>query len=260
MPELPESDAARLVIDRECLNRTITAVEPGDDVTYIELPGDNARQRLVGRQFTQTDRHGKYIFAGSKTGPWLMVHLGMTGKLIAFDAPADPPDYTKLLITFEGERRLAFRCPRKLGRAAVVDSPDAFIAEGGYGPDALEISREAFVETIGSSRGALKSALMSQSKIAGIGNLWSDEIGFHLGLDPETKGSDLDEETLDTMFDTMRRILKAVLDTEATYSKLPDDWLIRHRKNGASCPRCNGEIAKKKVGGRSAYYCRSHQG
>ena len=259
MPELPESDAARLVIERECLNRTIEKAELGSDTSYIDLPGDNERGRLVGRQFTQTHRHGKYIFAGSKTGPWMVVHLGMTGKLVAYDAPDDPPEYTKFLLTFEGDRRLAFRCPRKLGRVAVVDDPDQFMEEEGYGPDALEISRKAFIETIGGTNGAIKSALMSQKKLAGIGNLWSDEIDYRMGLNPETKANSLSELCLKDMHGAMRDILGAVLDTEATYSKLPDDWLIHRRKDGADCGRCDGTIRKAKVGGRSAYYCDEHQ-
>ena len=259
MPELPESDAMRLVIERHCLNRTIEAVELGSDTGYIDLPGDNARARLVGRQFTQTDRHGKFIFAGSRPGPWMVVHLGMTGKLVAFDAPDDPPDYTKFLIAFEGDRRLAFVCPRKLGRVEIADDPESFVSNGGYGPDALKISKETFADRIGASRGAIKSALMDQRKIAGIGNLWSDEIGFRVGLAPERRASDLTRDCLDTMHAAMHDILQTVLDTEATYSQLPEDWLIGSRKEGAPCPRCDGTITRSKVGGRSAYYCSAHQ-
>ncbi|MEW4449257.1 DNA-formamidopyrimidine glycosylase family protein [Qipengyuania sp. JC766] len=259
MPELPESDAMRLVIERECLHRTIETVELGDDTEYIDLPGANARQRLVGRQFTETGRHGKFIFAGSKTGPWMAVHLGMTGSLIAFDHPDDPPDYTKFLIRFEGDRRLAFRCPRKLGRVEIFDDPDAFVAEGGYGPDALSIDRATFREVVGSTNGAIKSALMSQKKVAGIGNLWSDEIDYRMGLDPERTASALSDDCLDRMYDAMGDVLCAIMETEATYSKLPEDWLVRNRKAGKTCPECGGTIAKKTVGGRTAYWCPDHQ-
>ena len=76
MPELPEAEANRRRIEDQCLNRTIDDAVLGDNVSYIELPGDNERGRLVGRQFTQTHRHGKLIFAGSQSGPWICVHLG----------------------------------------------------------------------------------------------------------------------------------------------------------------------------------------
>ena len=260
MPELPENEAQRMMLERECLNRTIARVELGDDVTYIELPGDNQRARLIGRQFTETRRHGKNIFAGSKTGPWMTVHLGMTGKLIAFDAPDEPPDHTKLLIAFEGDRRLAFRCPRKLGHVRVIDDPATYIEEEGLGPDALSITRDEFVAVFGKTRSAIKSALMKQDKMAGVGNLWSDETLFQTGLDPEARCNELPERTLGEVHRAMQQILRAVVDTEATYRKLPEDWLIRHRKNGAKCRRCGGTIASRKVGGRTAYFCDRHQG
>ncbi|MDG6079694.1 DNA-formamidopyrimidine glycosylase [Erythrobacter litoralis] len=261
MPELPENEAQRLTLERECLNRTIEKAELGDDVSYIELPGSNELGRLKGRQFTETWRHGKNVFAGSKSGPWITVHLGMTGWLIPFDAPDDTPDHTKLLITFEGDRRLAFRCPRKLGHVRVIDDPGAYIGEQGFGPDALDIAKDAFCKVVGSTRGAIKSALMSQDKLAGIGNLWSDEILFRIGVGPERRANELSDDELEDTFDTMRELLKKGVDVEADYAKLPDTWLIRKRDEGGGCPRrgCGGTIRRTKVGGRSAYHCDTHQ-
>ncbi|MXO85142.1 DNA-formamidopyrimidine glycosylase [Altererythrobacter aurantiacus] len=259
MPELPENEAQRRLLERECLNRTIESVELGDDTSYIELPGDNERKRLVGRQFTETRRHGKNVFAGSKTGPWMTVHLGMTGQLIPFDEPADPPDYTKLLIRFEGNRALAFRCPRKLGHVRVIDDPDEYIAKEGLGPDALAIDRDTFLETFGKTKSAIKAALMSQEKLAGIGNLWSDEILFETGLNPQCRANELSKDTLGELYDAMQSILETVVSKDADYEKLPDDWLVRGRDEGSDCPRCDGTIVTAKVGGRTAYFCDKHQ-
>ncbi len=259
MPELPEAEANRRRIEDQCLNRTIEDAALGDNVTYIELPGDNERGRLVGRQFTETHRHGKLIFAGSQSGPWICVHLGMTGKLLPFDTPDDPPDHTKFLIRFEGDRRLAFRCPRKLGWVRIIDSPDEEIERIGFGPDALEISEEKFAEVIGGTKGTIKGALMAQKKLAGIGNLWSDEILFQTGVHPEIAASDLGEGQLSKMFATMRDVLTGVCKTGADYSQLPRTWLIADRKKGADCPCCDGTIVKSKVAGRSAFHCDSHQ-
>ncbi|MGB3796928.1 MAG: DNA-formamidopyrimidine glycosylase family protein, partial [Alteraurantiacibacter sp.] len=213
MPELPEAEANRRRIEDQCLNRTIEDASPGNDVTYIELPGDNERRRLVGRQFTETHRHGKLIFAGSKTGPWICVHLGMTGSLIPFDEDdEEQPDATKFLIRFQGQRALAYRCPRKLGWLRVVDSPEAEIERIGFGPDAMAIGENEFVEIIGGTNGAVKSALIEQKKIAGIGNLWSDEILFEIGILPDRKANDLDEATLRKMHGVMQNTLAAVMD------------------------------------------------
>lgn len=259
MPELPENEVQRRLVAKECLNRTIEAVELGDDVTYITLPGDNERARLVGRQFTETRRHGKNIFLGSKTGPWMAVHLGMTGRLMPFDAPADPPDKTKLLIRFEGDRRLAFRCPRKLGKVRIIDDPDVFITEQDLGPDALAITKAQFADAVGGSRSAIKSALLDQGKLAGVGNLWSDEVLFQVGLHPTRISENLGGKCLEDIRKRLQAILRAVVDTDATYSQLPEVWLIRHRKKGATCRRCGGTIDNAKVGGRTAYFCTSHQ-
>lgn len=260
MPELPEADASRRAVEAECLNRIIEDAVLGPDTEHMDLPGANERARLAGHQFTQARRHGKLIFAGSKTGPWIAVHLGMTGRLIPFDAPEDPPDYAKFVIRFEGDRRLAFRNTRKFGWLRVIDDPDVFIEEAeGYGPDALDISRNDFADKIGSTRGAVKSALIAQKKLAGIGNLWSDEILFQTGIHPDTRANSLDEDQLGEVYETMRRVLNGVCDVNAHYSELPGDWLIADRNEGAECPRCGGTIARKTVGGRSAYFCGDHQ-
>lgn len=259
MPELPEAQANRMRVEEHCLHRTIVAAGPGANVTYIELPGDNERQRLVGKQFTQTRRHGKMIFAGSKAGPWVGVHLGMTGKLIPFDEGDEPPPDPKFVITFEGDRRLAFLDKRKLGWFKVLDDPDAFIAAEGYGPDALALSQEEFARIVGGTRGAVKATLMDQHKLAGIGNLWSDEICFQTGILPTHGGADLPEGTLNEMFRAMRTALGQIIADKLDYGKLPADWLVHHRQKGADCPRCGGTIEARTVAGRTAYFCARHQ-
>ncbi len=189
MPELPEAEANRLRIERSCLHRTIEAADLGEDTSYIELPGDNERKRLAGHQFTATQRHGKLVFAGSASGPWIAVHLGMSGKLLPFDAGEEPPDHTKFVIRFEGKRRLAFRCPRKLGWLRVVDNPQAELDRLGFGPDALAMDRDRFCTVVGGTNGTVKGALLDQHKLAGVGNLWSDEILYRTGIAPQHKAS-----------------------------------------------------------------------
>lgn len=260
MPELPEAEANRRRIEASCLNRTIEAVRLGNDTDHVDLPDAQARARLEGRQFTEARRHGKAIFAGSKSGPWIAVSLGMTGSLRPFDAADVRPDHARLVVEFEGDRRLAFRCPRKLGWVEVVDDPADYIAARDLGPDAMEIDVDTFANRVGGSRGAIKSALMNQKKLAGIGNLWSDETLFRTGIRPDRIASDLPRGRIDALFEEMRRVLAAVSETDMDYSRLPDAWLIAHRDAGAQCRHCGkGRIEKAKVGGRSAYYCPAHQ-
>ena len=259
MPELPEAEANRRHIEAEALNRTIRDVELGE-VAHLDVPGPNALARLKGHRFTEARRHGKAVFAGSASGPWIAVHLGMTGRLVAYDEGGEPEN-PKVIFVFEGDRRLAFLNTRKLGSLEIVDDPEAHIAEKGLGPDALRIGAEDFAGRVGGGRGAIKSALMNQKKIAGIGNIWSDEILFHSDIAPMVKGSDLSDDRIGKLFDQTGALLSRGVEVNADYGKLPEDWLLHHREDGAGCPRsgCSGTIRKKTVGGRAAHYCDTHQ-
>ena len=222
MPELPEAEAARQRIEDGALNRTITDIRLGE-VSHMDMPSKADRVRLIGTQFTRTRRHGKYIFAGSKDGPWLHIHLGMAGSIRVLEAGEADADYIRFTVVFEGDHRLHFRDPRKFGHVQLIDDVDQFIADKGLGPDALTIGDNAFAQNVGSTRGAVKSALLSQKKLAGIGNLWADETLYRTGIDPEARACDLSSDRVADMHKASRDILQAVIDTGAVYSKLPDD-------------------------------------
>ncbi|WP_211642826.1 DNA-formamidopyrimidine glycosylase family protein [Loktanella sp. SALINAS62] len=258
MPELPEADAARRRIADDCLHRTIAGFTLGE-VAHVTLPTEAERARFVGTQLTRTHRHGKYIFAGSVDGPWLHIHLGMAGSLRTWDAQDAAPDYARLTIEFEGDRRLTFRDPRKFGAVHLVEDVENFIAEKGLGPDAMQIGGNAFADMIGRTRGAVKPALLDQAKIAGVGNLWSDEALYRTGIAPEAKGSDLEPARIAALHRAVQDIMGRVMAENADYARLPDDWLIHNRTAGAACTRCDGIITHKKVGGRTAYHCPTHQ-
>ena len=258
MPELPECEAARKRIADGALNRTIEGFELGE-VSHVELPTKAERDRFIGTQFSRTRRHGKYIFVGSKDGPWLHIHLGMSGSVRVMETADPPADFVRFTVKFEGGTCLHFRDPRKFGKITVLDDVDDFIADKGLGPDALQIGDNAFADAIGNTRGAVKSALLSQKKLAGVGNLWADETLYQTGIDPETKANDLDHSQVLDMHKAMQNILRAVVDTDATYSELPEDWLIHRREEGDACSRCDGKISKKTVGGRTSYFCPEHQ-
>ena len=259
MPELPEAEANRLRAEEGALNRTIERITL-HDTKPMDMPSVAERKRLKGTRFTETRRHGKYIFIGSKSGPWLAVHLGMTGSLRPFDKADGPPDHAKLVIEFQGGSGLAFRCPRKFGWVRMAEDPDGFIVERGIGPDALEIGQTEFLDRMSRTKSAVKSALIDQKRLAGVGNLWSDEVLYRAGIAPDRQTSDLGKDALSGVFKEMRDVLNAVLKTRADYAILPDDWLIHHRSKGKACPRCGGSIEKTSVGGRSAYHCPRHQG
>lgn len=259
MPELPENEIQRRQMERECLNRTIVAVQPGADIKSVTIPDVAERKRLVGHRFTQARRHGKNIFLGNAAGPWLAVHLGMTGRLEVIDPRKDLPKQARLVITFAGGRRLAFRDLRKLGKVRLVDNPDSFIAEQELGPDALAITKTQFAERIGSGTGPIKTALMDQHRMAGVGNLWSDEALFRTGILPTRPAEGCDAAELAAMHKAVHAILRDVITCEANHGSLPQTWLVHHRRKGGQCPRCREPLETTRVGGRTAYYCPHHQ-
>ncbi|NDU99733.1 Fpg/Nei family DNA glycosylase [Pseudoroseicyclus tamaricis] len=258
MPELPAAEANRRRVEAGALHRTIAAISV-DDPGPMTMPTPAEQKRLIGTQFTQARRYGKYVFLGSATGPWLVISLGMTGIIQTYDETEGAPKHAKLTVTFEGDRRLAYICPRKFGDAYVAESVEAFVAEHKLGPDALEIGKAEFAERVGPSKSAIKTVLMDQSRLAGIGNLWSDETLYRVGLSPEIPANALGDNRLGDIHAAAQEILQAAVDTPDAPKSLPDDWLVHHRKPGAPCPRCGGTIKKKSIGGRSAYFCPDHQ-
>lgn len=258
MPELPECEAARQRIASGALHRTIKEFVLGE-VSHMDLPGEAERERLMGTQFTRTRRHGKNIFVGSVDGPWLNVHLGMSGSIRVMDDSEDLADFIRFSVKFEGGQSLHFRDPRKFGRISLVEAVDDVIEAKELGPDALEIGSNDFADAVGTTRGAIKSALLNQRKLAGVGNLWSDEVLFQTGIAPSERACDLESEQITALHQALQDILNAVVETDATYSELPGDWLIHHRADGEDCPRCAAPLSKKTVGGRTSYFCPDHQ-
>ena len=105
-------------------------------------------QSLAGQQFHSAQRHGKRLFLGLNQELWLTLHLGLTGDLVYLQSLEDQPGHTRLLITFENGRALAFDDPRIFGEVGLAGSPAAFLKEHKLGPDALQLDRAGFLETI----------------------------------------------------------------------------------------------------------------
>jgi formamidopyrimidine-DNA glycosylase len=150
---------------------------------------------------------------------------------------------------------------RKLGHIWLTGDVATFLKDHSQGPDALAktLDAEAFATDLGSKRSALKSALMDQAHIAGIGNIYADEILFQAKLHPLTLVGDLDRSQLGSLYQTMARVLRQAiarsLMAEGPASAFPDDWLSGHRGAGGRCPRCGTLLATLRSGGRTGYFC-----
>ncbi|MCF8104225.1 MAG: hypothetical protein K9K64_01970 [Desulfohalobiaceae bacterium] len=262
MPELPDVEVYRRRFEQTSLGYEIQAVEIGEERIIKGIAADDFRSRLIGREFAGVSRHGKYCFAkvDQQTG-WLMMHFGMTGYLTHIRSQQEKPKDWVVCFTFDSGSALVYASTRKLGHLSHVSDPGDFIADQKLGPDPMDrsFSRETFLGLVTGRKGRLKTALMDQSLLASIGNVYSDEILFQAGFHPGVKISDLGREQLIAIYEVMGRVLESAIEHGADPDRLPADFLIPHRSENDHCPVCGGPVKRVSLSGRSAYFCPSCQ-
>ncbi|MFP3950004.1 MAG: Fpg/Nei family DNA glycosylase, partial [Candidatus Micrarchaeia archaeon] len=241
MPELPEVEEYCKYCSRVALGKRIETVKTGSR-KVLEVSESTLRRHLLHNKLTSCTRRGKYLFMEISDGYVLSLHFGMSGYLDYIKE--EVPEHTHLALLFSSGMKLAYICPRKFGRVSIAESVDAFVEEKGLGPDALQISRKSFAEGIGGYGGSIKGALMDQGLVAGIGNVYSDEILYQEGLLPGRKASKLSRDELGKMHSTMKRILKTAIRHRGERKKFPDRYLAGRREEGSPCGICNGKIKK----------------
>lgn len=260
MPELPDVEVNKQYFDSTALHQTIEGVEVIDDI-LTDTSKQAVQQALRGTTFEETRRHGKHLFARLGRGRWLGLHFGMSGRLVYYKRKGEDAAYEYFRVTFDNGYRLALVIPRKLGRVRVIDAPDDFIEAHELGPDALRLDQETLVARLVDRRGLIKSALMDQGVIAGIGNIYSDEILFQAGIHPRTDVQALDEKALRSLFDAMQEVLAAAIDCGADPNQLPADrFLLPHRGEDNKDPYTGADLKQTTVAGRTSYYSPDRQG
>lgn len=260
MPELPEVETYARYFAKHALHQRIARVDVRDERILADIRKEVFVRRLRGREFTEVRRHGKHLFARATAQPrnretWLHLHFGMTGDLGYYRDRAEEPRFAKVIFDFDGGAHLAFEDARLFGLANVIGSPDDFIRERGLGPDPFDLKYADFAKLLEKRRGAMKSLLMSQEIIAGLGNLYVDEILFQTAIHPRRPVDKLRDAEKRTLFTTMLRILRAAIEL----GDLPPRSLFHHREEGERCPRCDGTIRRSVVFGRTTYSCAKHQ-
>ncbi|HXI12848.1 MAG TPA: DNA-formamidopyrimidine glycosylase family protein [Thermoanaerobaculia bacterium] len=260
MPELPEVEIYRQYFARHALDQAISRVRVLDERVLGNVRKDRLTRELKGRFFTAVRRHGKHLFADAGA-TWLHLHFGMTGDLAYYRDPKPPPRFARVVFDFASGAHLAFEDLRLFGVVDLTPSPEAFIAEHHLGPDPLDPSFRLplFRRLISGRRGAVKSLLLSQDMIAGIGNLWADETLFHSAIHPRRPVDRLTDTEVRTIHAAMRRILREVVECRERGADLPRRYLIHRREEGERCPLCAGSIQRSVVFGRTTYFCGTHQ-
>ena len=263
MPELPEVESARLVIERSALGRVVADVDDND--TYEcrpHAPGE-IRDAVRGRSLVAAHRRGKLMWCEtSGDGPALGLHLGMSGRILvtgAHDAAEDEggdyqgtgagthrkPEWYRFTLRFEDGGSLRLFDKRRLGRVRLDPDVDAL------GPDAGEIARDVFRDRVGRGTAPLKARLLDQAVLAGVGNLLADEVLWQARLSPTRPAGELGTEELDEL----RRQLRLGIRRAVRQGGVHTGEVIPYRRAGEHCPRCGAEMARATVGSRTTWWC-----
>jgi formamidopyrimidine-DNA glycosylase len=261
VPEGIEVEQARQLIEQRALGREIAGVET-PDAWYLKrgVTAAALRAALAGRRFTAARRRGKQLLLDTdRGGPTLGLHLGMSGRVLIDDREAgDPliygsnlenPIWHRFTLRFADGGWLALRDPRRLG--GVELDPD----EDRFGPDMFEIRQAELDRVLTRSRAPVKAVLMDQSRVAGLGNLLTDEILWRAGIDPVRPARDLDRNERRRLHRAVRRTAQLTLDRGGAHT---GDHMPQ-RFPGGVCPKDGTPFVRRTVAGRTTFSCPTHQ-
>jgi formamidopyrimidine-DNA glycosylase len=272
MPELPEVEC--IVRDlRECLTGKLIR---GMDFMFFQMlrgvKPEDFRRKICGKIISQVKRRGKYILIFLSGDTVLEIHLRMTGRLLYHPVPFSPGKYTGVIFYLQNEEQLHFEDIRKFGTFTIYEKGEqlrSFL----LGPDPIEdefFSEELFLKILEKRpHSMIKSFLLDQKNIAGLGNIYTDESLFMAGIHPSRKVNNLTTGEKKYLFEAVCQTLKEGICSRGTsFSDYRDLWgnegefqkkLKVYRRVGEPCFRCRGTVERKVVAGRGTYICPSCQ-
>jgi formamidopyrimidine-DNA glycosylase len=287
VPELPEVETIRRQLEPEVVGRTITEVEVLDERWTRPLPPKALVDLVEGRGILAAERRGKYLILRLESEVSLVMHLRMTGNLLLRrpEGVADlmepdrlgpgrlyesEPDlrHLRARMGLDDGSELLFTDARRFGHAVALVGAEAdeyFAARLGLEPLTGELTAEALCRLAAGRTAPLKSFLLSQKGIAGIGNIYADEALFRAELHPLSPAGSMRPEHCEALRDAIVETLEVALDhggssiddyrdARGERGSMQDEFLI-HTREGEECMRCGTEIRRIVVGGRSTYFC-----
>ncbi len=269
MPELPEVQTILDALTPHILHqpiRAVTLVWPG----VVDRPEPSLFSAwLTGRQVVHTARRGKYMLFRLDDDRWLILHLRMTGKMRVVDAHEPWRPHDRLIFHLAHGRDWRFEDQRKFGRAYLVEAPAEIVGALGPEPLSADFHPDYLARILARRTAAIKSLLLDQRIVAGIGNIYADEALFRARIHPLQPGGTLTPTEITALTQAIKTILTqalAEMGTTLRDYRRPDgsvgafqNRLQVFRRTGQPCPSCGTPIQRIVVGGRSTHFCPQEQ-
>ena len=263
MPELPEVETIKNALEPCLVGRTFSAVRIIDTRPVQRLSPDEFCSGLIGRKITGISRRGKYLIIGLSHGSNLIIHLRMTGALLWNRAEKEP--FTRVEFFFEGGGRLIYTDVRRFGAMYLVADAQEVVGKLGIEPLSRGFTRRALFDMLKPHSLPVKSSLLNQEHIAGIGNMYADEALFAAKIHPQQPADSLTTTQISRLRQAIKNVLKKGIKNQGASvrnyrgpdgnkGRAHEEFCVAHRE-GLPCPVCGSPIKRIVVGQRGTYYC-----
>ena len=270
MPELPEVETVAQGLEKRALGRRVAQVEVRHAGVIVGPPDDFA-ERLSGRTIVAVRRKGKVLVlaldsANGLEPEFVMIRLGMTGQITVQPRPSPLEAHTHVVMALDdGREELRFRDARRFGNLRILTSGEMEKILTALGPDAREITEEQFSNALRGRHGAIKSWLMNQQMLAGLGNIYADEALFAARVHPLSQPARVPPDAARRLFRAVRRVLDRAVNLQGTSFRdyvdiegRPGNFAMRlkvYQREGEPCRRCRKRIRRIVIAGRSSHFC-----
>lgn len=268
MPELPEIETVRRVVGPQVLGRTVVSVRAADNRILANTTPQSLSSMLTGRRFISAGRRGKALVLTDDLGGRTVIRFGMTGQLYVCPQGTEEEKHTHETILLDDGTELRYVDPRRFGRIWYFRDGEADtsgIENLGIEPDDRRLD-PGYLEARFERRGTtVKEGLLDQSVVAGIGNIWSDEILFEAGICPLTPCRELTQEQLERLAHTIPEKISFAVESNAVSNeeymagksrKYFDMGPLKvYGRGGKACSKCGTVLVRNTVGGRSTCWC-----
>ena len=267
MPELPEVETVRRTLETSVVGHVVARVNARRRDLRVPLP-PGFEGALTGRRITSAARRAKYLMLGLDDGRVWLVHLGMSGQFIHLRAGDDGTDvHEHVVVELDDRSRLVFRDPRRFGLMLIVDATD-FSLLCDIGPEPLDerlFDADYVVDLRARTKRTVKDVLMDQRVVAGLGNIYVNEILFLAGVRPTRRMSRLTRAECAAIVEATRTVIAEAIEHRGSSisdyvdgNGNPGAYQNRRRvydRAEEPCPNCAAPIRCRIVGQRSSYYC-----